>query len=507
MKSVFTQLLLVLCLVTGLPYSGGTQAAAVEPYIHLQSSDGQIFVGDSVILELEWTGLSEPPTIASLLHRAQLLRETTGTRIAVINGRVAELKTRRMELLPEHEGVLQFGPLSADSPAGMVRSNSVQLQVDPPVSVNWKPAPEEVQIQMSLSIDQRRSPTIIDNVAQTLLPLTPFVGQHLIAEITLRHRLAIIDETIRLPRFRGFDVLTEHSERRTIDHDAADGPWRTTSWRYHLFATHSGSLTIEPVLWQGTIIRSRTQRAGFERGTAARQLRILPARRSNHWWLPASELELRDNWSKDPRQLAAGDQIIRTITLEARDVLASHLPEVQPPASRALSSTLIESTRTEQIIGNHVQATAEFRFRMIAQSPIPVFLDTVRVHWFDTRDSRAREAIIPARRINVGLPHRADILTQLALDGSRIDRLMLRLTAFTASWLPWHLLAVPLTLLAIWLWLEEFNHWRRQHMRRPCSNPSGSGPWRVRAHWRRKGRYPAPASSSEHDRKSALPEL
>lgn len=56
-----------------------------------------------------------------------------------------------------------------------------------------------------------------------------------------------------------------------------------------------------------------------------------------------------------------------------------------------------------------------------------MFLDTVRIPWWDTELQLAREAIIPARRINVGLPDRANVLSKLALEESGISRLKFQL--------------------------------------------------------------------------------
>ena len=104
---------------------------------------------------------------------------------------------------------------------------------------------------------------------------------------------------------------------------------------------------------------------------------------------------------------------------------------------------------------------------MIAQSPIPVFLDTVRVPWYDTVTASAREAIIPARRINVGLPDRADLLASLALDGNWFDRMLLRLEgSSTARSLPWQAILALLCLLAAWLWIQELRYWRHERRQR-----------------------------------------
>ncbi len=98
-------------------------AADVEPAITLIGSNETVYRGDSVIIEVETVGISDPLDTGPMFQGADLLRETTGTRITVINDRVVEMKLRRMELIPRREGRVVFGPLTGTSTKGVVTSN------------------------------------------------------------------------------------------------------------------------------------------------------------------------------------------------------------------------------------------------------------------------------------------------------------------------------------------------------------------------------------------------
>lgn len=446
--------------------TGQAKAADVEASIILIGGSETVYRGDSIIIEIETVGIPDPLDTTPMFQGADLLRETTGTRITVINERVVEMKLRRMELVPRHEGTVSFGPLTGISTGGPVTSNTIVINVQPPANSKWQPAKDDLQIELVLTSGSGTSPLNLLDPEHTAKPVSqPFVGQHIVADIELRHRDPIADEQVILPDFTGFDVLEQYVERRTVETRSNGKSWRITAWRFHLFAQRSGELTVGAVNWKGTLIRSRTQRANFEKHLPPHSLSVKPAVSKSHWWLPATDVNLSDQWSKDPRELSAGDEIIRTITLSARDVLANHLPDIVPPESRALTTSLIRQSRSQQLTGDHVTATAIFEFRMIAQSPIPVFLDTVRVPWFSTVDSMAREAIIPARRINVGLPDRADLLANMALENNWIDRILFRLEGSKSRWYSWHISLALLSLCATWLWSLELRHWLRARRR------------------------------------------
>ena len=460
---------LVVWVLAQLILSGSclAQSASVQPGITLTSTDSQIYLGDSIVIEVEAVGLVDTLDISPLFKQADLLRETTGTRIAVINERVVEVKLRRMEFLPRQQGTTHFGPLTGDSIQGPVESNSLQIQILPPADTQWQPDDDDLEISLEFTLDTPRrldsaeaQSTVTDNLPE------PYVGQHLVADIRLKHRNPIADEVLQLPDFKGFDVLPQFEQRRTVEPGHSDEPWRVIAWRYHLFAQRSGSRVIDGIRWSGTAIRSRTQRAEFSKETQAVSLQVKSAGNNDSWWLPATDVSLSDSWSKDPRELSAGDEIIRTITLSATNVLSSHLPTVTPLESRALSTTPIRQERTHTLVGDTIQAEARFEFRMIAQSPIPVFLDTVRVPWFSTLELDSAEAIIPARRINVGLPDRADLLADIALNDSWLDKWLLTLQGSTSRLVPWHVTLVVLSIAALLLWFRFLRLWYRQRQQR-----------------------------------------
>ena len=434
--------------------AGTLKAASVEQGITLLSNNDVVYLGDSVIVEVESVGLVEPLDVGALYRDADLLRETIGTRIAVMEGGVVEVKLRRMEFLPRREGPAFFGPIPGITAQGEVTSNAIVIDVQPPVDTHWQPDDDDLQVSLQWRlINSRPSQSVTaDNT------VSPYVGQHIIADIILKHRHPITEESLTLPSFKGFDVLSQFEQRRTLDESDKDGRWRIITWRYHLFAQRSGEIEIEGVQWQGTAVRSRTQRASFERTTSPQKMQIKAAASTANWWLPATRVSLQDEWSKDPRKLSAGDEIIRTITLTATDVLASHLPEVAPLESRAISSTLINQKRDQQLTGDTLIATASFEFRMVAQSPIPVFLDTVRVAWHDTGQDAPSEAIIPARRINVGLPERADLLADIALTENWQDKLVLRLRRVQALFPFGGISLILLSSIAGILWFQELNY-------------------------------------------------
>ena len=187
------------------------QTNEITPGLTLSIDSDTVYLGDSVVIELEAVGILDIVDISSLFKDADLLRESSGTRIAVIQDRVMEVKLRRMEFIPRQEGQISFGPLQADSIDGEVTSNTVAVNVLPAITTQWQPDSDDLQISFTLS----DTSGVSSNAAEQA-PFTAYVGQHIIADISLKHKYPIADEQLTLPDFDGFDVLPEYEMRRTV---------------------------------------------------------------------------------------------------------------------------------------------------------------------------------------------------------------------------------------------------------------------------------------------------
>ena len=392
--------LLYFCLAT-------TAVADQRTYIKLQLDSDEVYSGDTVVLEVESTGLLDPIDYTIIDDQADLIRETRGSHIAVIGGKVAEIAINRMVLVPKKTGVMVIGPLTA----GDVSSNSVYLKVLDADRPDWQPQADDLQINTTLS------------------PISLMVNQKGLLTIELLHRYPISNESVSLPALDGFSKRTLVKDRRTLTGD--NDLLHSTMWQYLVFARQSGSIQIDGINWSGTIAKSRIEKSEFTRQSPPLMLTIeSPSNSSSNdtaaaamdWWLPATTLQLTEEWSAPPTQLRAGDELNRIIRIEAASVLSGQIPTPVVPESRAIQQTLINTQRYETLTNDNVVSSAEFTYRVKAQSPIPVFLDTVRLPWWNTVDNTIQEAIIPARRINVGLPDRTDVLRKLAIQETGVNR-------------------------------------------------------------------------------------
>lgn len=445
-----------------LLFSATTSARTAEPFIELTTRTAEVYQGDTILLEITSTGLLDPMDLSVLQQDARFIRETTGTLIEVHDGQVVEIGLRRMEFTPTRTGIIVFGPVTA----GEIVSNPVSVSVLEHRKVDWQPEPQDLQIHVTVSPEQA------------------VLHQQSVLDIELWHRYPIASESVSGVDPPAIPNRTVYRERRTTRTDIDGHTWHLVAWRYLLYPDSPQSIPTGTVNWTGIAIRSRLERAAFERNHAGIDIRVQAPTADMPWWLPATDLEISESWSSPPTGLKAGDELIRSITLTARNVTAAHLPEPQVPESRALRQHLVGVERREQLDSHGITATARFDYRLRAISPIPVFLDTVRVPWWNTLEQEATQAIIPARRINVGIPDRDQLKARLADDGiSASWHLVWRQTMADLPLFRWAVYAVTLILVLMTavLYLHD-NRLRRCHLwfrKRRFRQLSDSAHWAV----------------------------
>ena len=208
--------------------------------------------------------------------------------------------------------------------------------------------------------------------------------------------------------------------------------YRVAEQRYAIFPQRSGRLDIQPagfsavtsISGQGRLhsreqaaIRMMLQSRGGRGGRLFGQEETLrmevrgrplslniaprPAAYRGTEWLPAQDMMLRDSWTEQTPQLRVGEPLVRTLTLEARGLDASQLPELELPESPRLrvypqSPELSNGSDGDWIIGR-----SQRRFTYVATRAGHHVLPALRIHWWDAAQGRQRELVLPQRKIEV----------------------------------------------------------------------------------------------------------
>lgn len=403
--------------------------AQPEPFIRIALENEKIYLGETVILTLEHTGLTEALPMDILEKISPERRETVGSHLRVHQSQVVEIRIYRIELNPERTGTFSIGPFKS----GDTVSNLLWLDVEEGQRKQWTMEKEDVELSVSLT------------------PNRAWLQQEMLYEVQLKHRYPLLSPAIQIPQFKGFRVIPLVKEKRTWE-DAGDG-WRTMEWRYLLFPENSGDTPIAGVSASGEILKSRRLKDQFSRSSPPLHVTVLPQTptSSGHssWWLPAKSVTLSEQWSTPATELLLGSEVNRSLTIEATGVTAEQIPTPTVDNLRGMTVTLEHSTRSQVIEGNTVRSTARFDYRYLPTSATPVFLESVKIPWWNTQQKKHEAALLPARRIDIAMPSKKALVDALMARETWPQRIKASLAGISSQWLWLPITGVSLVL--IWL--------------------------------------------------------
>ena len=194
--------------------------------------------------------------------------------------------------------------------------------------------------------------------------------------------------------------------------------------KYLIFPQKSGELTIEPQSFAGMLINTRSrQRIRVREASDAVTVNVKapPASFSGDVWLPATSLELREQWESKPEDIKVGDSLTRTIEISALGLLGSALPPIPLDEVKGMKVYPDQPVTESYEHDSGAQSLRKETTAFVAIQSMPTTLPEIRIPWWDTVNDVERTAIIPARPFNIGTSAIAGTPSTPSLPASYIE--------------------------------------------------------------------------------------
>jgi hypothetical protein len=369
-----------------------------------------VYTGDTVTLRITTTGnqQGEQPDLTPLQKDFEVLGTSSSRRIQIINGQRSDKDEWQIELAPRNSGTLSIPPIKVrDS-----HTAELTLQVKELPEASSARAGQPVFITTEVSSPE----------ADT------YVQQQILYTVRLHYRVPLIEGSLGDPRV----------DNAVIEHLGKDKQYKTTingqqyevvERHYAIFPERSGELHIGPSTFSGRAASPSDQRSSFssmdslvermlgQRGFGSsmgsgKRLRVRsdlltldikprPDAFEGSHWLPSQQLNLRDSWAEAPPALRAGEPVTRILTVEAKGLEASQLPEIILPESGALRIYPEQPELSNRTDGDWIYGRSEQRFTYVATQPGKLSLPEVRIDWWDSMNNEPRVTVLPAWELSV----------------------------------------------------------------------------------------------------------
>jgi len=380
----------------------------------------RIAEGETVRLQLSVPGDAQGrPDLGPLGADFDILGESQGSQVNIINGRSSSTHVWQLVLMPKRSGELTIPALQL----GALQSRPLQLTVLP-ASASASPATGAGQ------------PVLLEIEAD---PEQPYVQGEVTYRVRILSRVPLREASLSDPQ-AGDAIVEQLGEDSRYTTQRNGTTYQVIERHYAIFPQHSGDLKVEsPVLSasvpaEGGGRRNLRQRFfgndpftdiqkfmgsdpfadfpdlggmfGETRPVRIRArdvtlaVRPQPAGVQGNW-LPARSLTLTEAWSPDPPVFRVGEPVTRTIALVADGLSAAQLPDLTPPVPAGMKLYPDQPQSESRAEGDSLIVTKTMQAALVPTAPGELTLPDFRVRWWDTDAQQARVATLPGRTIEV----------------------------------------------------------------------------------------------------------
>jgi hypothetical protein len=209
--------------------------------------------------------------------------------------------------------------------------------------------------------------------------------------------------------FRDFEtdsldvVIEPLAGERQYQARIGDRRFQVRERQYALFPQESGRLEIGPFMAEtarydyfgiGGSQRIRSRPLTLE-------VRPVPADNRAAYWLPATRLELREEWRGDTSAMTAGEPVTRVVTLLADGLTAAQLPALELPAIEGIKQYPEQPVLANSGTRDGIRGRREQKVALIPGAAGVYRAPELRVPWWNLETGRMEVASLPARELTV----------------------------------------------------------------------------------------------------------
>lgn len=379
----------------------------------------QVYDGDTLTLTIKTDGsVQGGPDLAPLKKDFEVLDSSNFSHFSFINGVQSSSAGWKIKLRPRRLGDLSIPPIDVGG------------HKTPSLRVHVAPVPPEVAQR---NAERLFVETEIDSGGRP-----PYVQQQVRLVVRLYYRVKLVDGQLSEPQPDGDVVFERMGGERRYEATRNGRRYQVLEREYAMFPQRSGELHIPSVVFNGYMELPKPKPGPgsrgnnpidrffgvdpffsndffsdpfFNRGERKRitvrspgktlQVRPRPADYKGTTWLPAADLQLRDSWTDKPPELRAGEPVTRILTLRAKGLEASQLPELDIAATPDFKVYPEQPVTRNTVQNGWVTGEVQRQFAIVPTHPGRLVMPEMKIHWWDTQQERERETVLPRWELKI----------------------------------------------------------------------------------------------------------
>jgi hypothetical protein len=344
-------------------------------------------LNESFVLELTVdTNIDIEPDLTVLddkFYRGQLSQLSN---TSIINGQISRSRTWTIALMAKSTGKQLIPAVTV----GNQKSQPISITINEPTNA----PPGEADVFISSEVDQTEA----------------YVQSQILYRFKVYRAVATRQEGRRDPGITGAEVLLERAgDERSYEAILNGKAYNVIERVLAIYPQASGEISISPARFEARVLRDGriTGRKVFE--SQAHTVKILPipappADFPDAAWLPARDVHLSEEWSREPNEVAAGEPVTRKITISALGQIETQIPAIEPPVVEGMNVYTDKPDLTRFFEAEGIRGVRRDQYAMIGVRGGPAQIPKLEVPWWDIEAREWRIASLPSRIIEIEAP-------------------------------------------------------------------------------------------------------
>ena len=373
MKSKLTVVLILL-------FVAAQASAAVTARVDRSGVD----LNESFTLEIVVDGSTDVEPDTSVLEQDFHIGQSSQlSNTSIINGQISRSRTWTYMLMAKKTGEVMIPPI----PVGNEQSNPVRIVVREPSYA--PPGEADVFVESAVDFDET------------------FVQAQILYTIKIYRAVPTRQPSLREPEITGAEVLVELAGDERSYEAVLDGrPYNVVERVIAIYPQESGEIQISPARFEARVLRNGriTGRKVFESGSHT--VNVLPtppppADYPDAVWLPAREVTISEEWSRDADEIEAGQPLTRRLQVSALGQMETQIPAIELPPVAGLNAYPDKPELRRTIEAEGIRGIREDQYALIGVAAGQLELPAIEVPWWDIEAGEWRVATLPARQLTI----------------------------------------------------------------------------------------------------------
>jgi hypothetical protein len=301
----------------------------------------------------------------------------------IVNGQIRRSKTWTYVLMPRRAGEITIPPISV----GSQQSAPLTITVSEPT---YAP-PGEAEVFLTSEVDFDET----------------YVQAQVLLSIKIYRSVATRQPALRDPTVSGVEVLSELAGDDRSYEAVIDGTaYQVVERVYALYPQESGTINISAARFEARVLRNGriTGRKVFESEPLSITVQPIPDRPAEFpdaTWLPAKDLQISEDWSRDTAEVQAGEPLTRRVSISALGQLETQIPALEPPATAGINVYPDKPELTRSVETGGIRGMRSDQYAMIGVTAGEVVLPALEVPWWNTQSGQWEVATLPERTLTI----------------------------------------------------------------------------------------------------------